>query len=76
MDRHSGAGGQGKRGYGSGKETLRLRSKGPATVEVVGTIFHYLKIIMDEKSASMILKHSCSLEANQLYFKLDQFFHV
>ena len=43
MDRHSGAGGQGKRGYGSGKETLRLRSKGPATVEVVGTIFHYLE---------------------------------
>ncbi|XP_013789829.2 PDZ domain-containing protein GIPC1-like [Limulus polyphemus] len=29
----AGPGGSGKKSYGSGKETLRLRSKGPATVE-------------------------------------------
>lgn len=29
-------GGTGKKGVGTGKKTLRLRSKGPATVEVVG----------------------------------------
>ena len=28
-------GGGGKKGMGTGKETLRLRSKGPATVEIV-----------------------------------------
>ena len=53
------SGGAAKKGgsYGTGKETLRLRSKGPATVEVVSIKIMYIRATAFFK---MVMSHARS----------------